>query len=547
MNTLDALINGLSRLVWDFPRPIPFIVLALVSTGVFLTLRLRLIQVRGLWRGVRITAGLEDAGSETGEVSHFQALTTALSATVGIGNIAGVAIAIHYGGPGALFWMWCVAALGMAVKYTEVTLAQRFRVVTPSADGGETVSGGPMHYIERGLGPRWRPLALFFAGALSVYALSGNAIQANSLADVGQDAFGWAPWATGLVAAAVVGVVILGGIRRIGRVTAVLTPVMAGLYVLGALAILALNADAVLPTLALIVREAFDPTAGVAGAGAGAFLTTMLWGIRRGLYSNEAGQGSAPIAHAAAKTDEPVTEGLVALLEPFIDTILICTLTGLVILTTGAWGDPVPTRFDLGSADASVVALDADGVYQTAAPDAIDVREGAAQGAQFAWVSAPVAALYEDEARTRPFTGALRPAEGAAVTAAGTRLTTLYGDAPVTGAPLTALAFARGLSPLGDWGGLLVVVSTILFAVSTSIAWSYYGDRTVTYLFGERAALPYRVLYVGMHFVGAIVPLTTVWALGDVLLGIVTFPNLIALVLLSGLVRRMTTDYFARR
>ena len=260
-----------------------------------------------------------------------------------------MAIAIHFGGPGALFWMWVTAFLGMATKYTEVTLAQHYRTVTgPDHDAKKwegTVAGGPMYYIERGLGEKWKPLAVIFAILLGVTAfMTGNAIQANTVADSMLTTFGVPTYVTGLITSAVVLSVVVGGIGRIGAVTGILAPVMAAIYVAAALVILAVNWQSVIPSFILIFQEAFNPTAGVAGTGMGVFLVTMMWGVRRGLFSNEAGQGSAPIAHAAAKTDEPVSEGVVALLEPFIDTIVICTLTALVIITTGVWRDRVPTE-----------------------------------------------------------------------------------------------------------------------------------------------------------------------------------------------------------
>ncbi|MDE0474469.1 MAG: amino acid carrier protein, partial [Gammaproteobacteria bacterium] len=287
-------------------------VILLLGVGVFLTLRLGFVQVRRLGHGFAVTSGKYDDPDEPGDVSHFQALTTALSATVGIGNIAGVAIAIHWGGPGALFWMWVTAALGMATKFTEVTLAQKYRQVEkPDHDAHKwegTVSGGPMYYIERGLGARWKWMAVFFAIMLGLTAfLTGNAIQANTVSDSMRTIFGIPATVSGLVTSGVVALVILGGITRIGRVTGILAPVMAAVYCLGALVILLFNAADIVPALGLIFREAFNPTAGVAGTGVGAFLVTLMWGVRRGLFSNEAGQGSAPIAHAAAKTDEPVS------------------------------------------------------------------------------------------------------------------------------------------------------------------------------------------------------------------------------------------------
>ncbi|MXW56931.1 MAG: sodium:alanine symporter family protein, partial [Gemmatimonadales bacterium] len=338
-------------------------VLLLLGIGTYLTLRLGLPQIRKFAHGVAVATGRYDDPNDPGDVSHFQALTTALSATVGIGNIAGAAIAIHLGGPGALFWMWMTAFLGMATKYSEVTLAQRYREVDESsAKYSGTVSGGPMYYIEKGLGPRWKPVAAFFAVMLGLTAfMTGNANQANTVADAMLAEFGIAKWITGLTTSTIVALVILGGIKRIGRVTSILAPFMAIVYVTAAMIIIILNLDQVPETFAIIFREAFNPTAGVAGTGVGAFLVTLMWGVRRGLFSNEAGQGSAPIAHAAAKTDEPVSEGVVALLEPFIDTIVIVTMTALVIIMTGAWNSQIPTAIQLEGGDISYVVIDEGG------------------------------------------------------------------------------------------------------------------------------------------------------------------------------------------
>jgi AGCS family alanine or glycine:cation symporter len=557
----QQIVSTLEDAVWSFGIPagqetIPIIVIALLGTGFFLTLRLGFIQLRRLGHGFAVASGRYDDPDEPGDVSHFQALTTALSATVGIGNIAGVAIAIHWGGPGALFWMWVTALFGMAIKYSEVTLAQHFRQVEfPDVDPHKwegSVSGGPMYYIERGLGKRWKPLAVFFSAFLILTSfLTGNSVQANTVADTMLDEFGVAVWVTGLATATIVALVILGGIRRIGAVTGVLAPVMATVYVLGALVILALNAPEILPTFGLIFREAFDPSAGVAGTGVGAFLVTMMWGVRRGLFSNEAGQGSAPIAHAAAKTDEPVSEGVVALLEPFIDTIVICSMTGLVILITGVWQDRVPTEITLGGGDLSYMERgDVTVGISTLTPEEIRIEAGVQQvpvggGPVMAWHEVPLEQLYVDPEQTVPFTGVLLPERGLARGEDGATHTSLYADAVESGAPLTKLAFSKGLP--GRWGGYIVMLSVLLFAISTAISWSYYGDRCANYLFGPRAVLPYKLLFVAMHFIGAVATLSTIWVLGDVALGLVTFPNLIALVLLSGTVLKLTRSYFERR
>ena len=494
---------------------VPFMVILLLGVGVFLTIRLGFIQVRRLAHGFAVTSGKYDDPDEPGDVSHFQALTTALSATVGIGNIAGVAIAIHWGGPGALFWMWVTAALGMATKFTEVTLAQKYREVEdPDPDSPKwegTVSGGPMYYIERGLGSGWKWMGIFFAIMLGLTAfLTGNAIQANTVADSLRTTFGVPVWISGLVTSLVVAAVILGGISRIGRVTGILAPVMAAIYCLGALVILLMNAGAVIPAMILIFQEAFNPSAGVAGTGVGAFLVTLMWGVRRGLFSNEAGQGSAPIAHAAAKTDEPVSEGVVALLEPFIDTIVICSMTGLVIITTGVWDARIPTEITLAGGDLGYVAVDAQGRQgSTAAPPEIQIENGLpadASAARIAWHDVAVETLYLDNAQSQPFTGTISTIDGTALGDDGQTYASLYADASESGAPLTMEGFRRGLSGLGDWGHLIVVFSVLLFAISTAISWSYYGDRCANYLLGHGAVLPYKIAFVIMHFVGAVLP-----------------------------------------
>lgn len=573
--TFSDILDAIYNLVWSAGIPvgqgnIPWVVILLLGAGIYLTLYLGFVQFRRFWHGIAVTSGKYDDPNEPGDVPHFQALTTALSATVGIGNIAGVALAIHFGGPGALFWMWITALLGMATKYSEVTLAQNYRDVfsAPTASSGATVqemmrgtvSGGPMYYIEKGLGTGWKPLAVFFAIMLICTSfLTGNAVQANTVTDTMADfssVFALTPrvfeYVVGVILVLVIGMVILGGIRRIGRVTSIVAPAMAAIYVLGALLVLILNAGAVLPTLGSVFVEAFNPSAGVAGTGAGAFIFTLTYGVQRGLFSNEAGQGSAPIAHSAAQTDEPPSEGVVALLEPFIDTIVICTLTAMVILVTGSWDDPVPTTLNLSSGDSSYRVAGQGGVFSDVDPPRqIRIQGGAPQidegQPQFAWHEAVVARFYTDEEQTQPFEGTLYPARGVAEDAGGTQYEVLYGNAVESGAPLTRLAFRRGLAPLGNWGGYIVVLSVLLFAISTAISWSYYGDRCATYLFGERAILPYKVLFLVMNFIGAVGALTVIWTIGDIALGLVIVPNLIAVLLLSPKLKKLTKSYFQRK
>ncbi len=456
MNFLANIFNTVGGYIWGWPESFPLMIVLLLGTGVFITLRLKFIQLRRIKHAIDITRGKYDDPKHEGDISHFQALSTALSATIGIGNIAGVATAIYYGGPGALFWMWLTGLLGTSLKYAECTLSMKYRKINP--DG--SASGGPMYYIEKGLGWKW--LAIVFAVSASICALAtGNSIQAFTVADQLSSDFAFPVWITGVVLAFFVGLVIIGGIRRIGRVTQVLTPLMTVIYIVGTMTIVVLNIDKVPEAFGAIVGGAFTPPGEIGGFAGSTFMLTLIWGIKRGLFSNEAGQGSAPIAHAAARTDEPVREGTVAMMGPYIDTITVCTLTGLSIVLTNAW----------------TVMVD------------------------------------------------------------GERLNSSV---------MTAYAFSAGLPFMGGYGGYIVTGAVLLFASSTIIGWSYYGDRSVQYLFGDKIVMPYRYLYCFMVFVGAVTKLEVVWAFGDIGLGMMAIPNLIALIALSGVVARMTKEYYSR-
>ncbi len=537
METFENVVGTLNDLVWSTPSFFPFMVAILLSFGIFITLKLGFVQIRRFKHGINSVMGKYDSPDAVGDVNHFQALTTALSATVGIGNIAGVAIAIHYGGPGALFWMWVTAFFGMAVKYTECTLAVKYRI--QNADG--SVSGGPMYYIEKGLGENWKWLAVFFAAMAVICSfLTGNAVQANTVADTLKSTFLVPGWITGLVTASLVGLVIVGGIKRIGKVTASLMPIMAIIYVLGALIILLLNVDKVLPAFGTILEYAFTPKAGAFGIGSGLFLTTLVWGIKRGLFSNEAGQGSAPIAHGAAKTKEPVREGVVALLEPFIDTLVVCTMTGLVIVSTGVWEQRHDVPFTSNALEAEFELADG--------ANSILITNGEAQNGEIIRNDFPMGVFYLDEERTQTFNGTIEPADNGAIirNSAGTVVEVIYSSIVENGAPLTAIAFEKGLSPLFPGGKYIVTICVILFGISTAISWSYYGDRSIQYLAGDKSIIYYKAVYLVMHFLGAILALETVWAIGDIALGLMTFPNLIALFALSGVVATASKQYFAK-
>lgn len=556
MDVLKTGVDRLNDLIWNTPESLPFMVVLLLFTGLFLTVRLGFLQLRRLGHSVRVLTGRYNDPHDDGDVSHFQALSSALSATVGIGNIAGVATAIHYGGPGAVFWLWVTGFVGMASKFTECTLAQKHRVI--HEDG--SVSGGPMYYIRKGLGPRWHWLAVAFAGCAVISSFgSGNSIQAFTMADSFRADLGIPNWVSGLVSATLVGAVILGGIKRIGRVTSILTPFMAGLYVLAGLVIIFLNIGRLPEAVATIVASAFDPPGMIGGFAGSTFIFTLTWGIKRGLFSNEAGQGSAPIAHAAARTDEPVREGAVALMEPFIDTVVICFMTGLIIVLTGTWDDRHEDVVDFTPKNAITVVVPGANVgpHGRVAPE--DRHNGRVRVVEGRLANAALVrthAVMEDvilTVRGDPFNGTFETANGdakaflddrgAPLAATAVRVS---GRTLLNGSPLTARSFQIGLAPLFPGGNYLITIAVFLFAISTAISWSYYGDRAVRFLFGPRAVLPYKAVYTVVHFLGAVFSLEVVWGFGDVALGLMAIPNLFAILALSGVVKRDAKDYFHR-
>jgi AGCS family alanine or glycine:cation symporter len=555
-----------SDTVWGWPPQMPLLVVLLVGTGLITTFRLGWIQVRFFRHGLKVLRGEYDDPEHDGDLSHFQALTTALSATVGIGNIAGVATAIHYGGPGALFWMWVTAVFGMALKFTECTLSMKTRVILP----GGSAAGGPMYSIERGLGKKWKPLGVAFAvfAVISSFG-SGNAVQSFTVADQFRQDLGVPTWVTGLILASLVAAVILGGIRRIGRVTSKLVPFMAATYVGSALIVVLMHIDQVPGTLLLIFQSAFTPAAEIGGFAGGTFIFMLTWGIKRGLFSNESGQGSAPIAHAAAKTDEPIREGVVAMLGPFIDTLIICTMTGLVILVSGVWHSKQEQQLVVNEQSAlSVVAAGTKIAANGEIPEGsfpigdFEVAEGVPVGFDLVRNNAlvdDVELLIADDAvlqrNMRVFDGLIRFApedeggleSGDILTAGGQPMSgvlIMRGLAMQNGSPLTAWAFKEGLGGLALGNGhLLVTVAVFFFGLSTAISWSYYGDRSILYLAGPRWVMPYRIVFCIAHFLGAVYSLELVWAFGDLALGLMTIPNLISILLLTGLVKGWVHEY----
>ncbi|MEQ3776920.1 MAG: sodium:alanine symporter family protein [Alcanivorax sp.] len=443
MEQAVTILKQISGFLWGWPA-----LILIAGTGIYLTLILRFLPLRQLGFGFKQMFGPQVG---VGTIGAGAALATSLSATIGTGNIVGVATAIHSGGPGALVWMWLIALVGMATKYAEAVLAVQYR----QKDAAGQYVGGPMYYIQNGLGPNWRWLAIAFAifGMLAGFGI-GNSVQANSVAHGLQDSFGLPAWVTGVTLAVLVGLVVLGGMKRIATVATYIVPFMALAYLLAGLVVLVDHADALPAALALCFESAFTGTA-AAGGFAGALVKEAIrFGIARGIFSNEAGLGSAPIAHASANTDHPARQGSIAMLGTFIDTIIVCSITGLAIVSSGAW----------------------------------------TSGAE--------------------------------------------------GAPLSALAFS---STFGDFGNVIVAGGLAIFAFTTLLGWSLYSERCTQFLFGDRAVLPFRVIWVLAVPFGAVVSLNLVWALADIMNILMAIPNLIALLLLSPVVVRLSREFFSTR
>ena len=440
MASISAWVGEVNSIVWG-----PAMLVLILGTGLFLMVGLKFMPLLSIRKGFRLLIDGRRSSSAQGDISPFNALMTSLSATIGTGNIAGVATAISIGGPGALFWMWCTALVGMATKYSEAVCAVHYREV----DENGKYAGGPMYYIKNGLGAKWKWLAVAFAffGAIAGFGI-GNGVQAHSVADAMSSRFDIPVTVTSVVMMVIVGLVLLGGVNRIAKVAGVLVPFMAISYLLVGLLVLLLNLGDIPAALALIVESAFTGSAAQGGfAGAGIMLAIQ-FGVARGIFSNEAGLGSAPIAHAAALTDDPVRQGTIAMLGTFIDTLIVCTITGLVIVLSGEW---------------------------------------------------------------------------------------LSGQG---GAPLTAAAFNSAI----PYGGALVSISLALFAFTTVLGWSYYGERCSVYLFGVRAITPFRVLWVLAIPLGAGLELKFIWLLADTLNALMAVPNLIALLLLSPIIFKLTRE-----
>jgi len=608
MNTLTQVLDFLTFYLVDsywFPA-------FLIGSGIFFTFYLGFPQIKYFKHGWKVLSGKYVKPGTEGETTPFQALSTALSGTVGTGNIGGVALAIFLGGPAAIFWMWITAFFGMTTKFVEVTLAHKYREKLP--DG--SIAGGPMFYIENGLNMKW--LAIIFSVCLLMMCIgTGNMPQINNIALVMNDTFDIPKWLTGIVLAILLWMVIIGGIQRIAQIASKLVPFMAFWYIIGALAVIISNYDNIIPSLKLIFVHVFTPSAAVGGFLGASVAAALTRGVNRGLYSNEAGQGSAPIAHATSKTENSIEEGMVSILEPFIDTIVICTLTGLVILSSGAWNEKFENKFEASAMDylnvpsSTVLKLEnINGTYAlaetvTGSNSGTTATLTSIDGSTLL-VSDPTGYFYPNEILTGEtslavstasptedlntlrnyyyeknedieFSGELVISEGV-LTSSGVALMhnrsfaeeTTYiiketnemfsglitveggkiinpGDFIVEGksllrsADLTSKAFTKSI--FGEFGQYIVAFGLLLFAFSTVIAWSYYGDRATAHLFGEGWVLYYRIIYVGAFFIASIVDTKIIWDIATVIGPIATIPNLIALILLRKEMKTIDNNY----
>ena len=525
----------------------------LIGTGIFFTIYLGFPQLKYFRHGWRILSGKYVKEDTEGDTTPFQALTTALSGTVGTGNIGGVALAIFLGGPAAIFWMWVTAFLGMTTKFVEVTLSHKYREKLP--DG--SMSGGPMYYIENGLNMKW--LAVVFSVCLLMMCLgTGNMPQISSISVVLLDTFNIPKIVTGLVLSILVWLVIIGGIKRIAQIASKLVPFMAFWYIVGGLAVIISNYENIIPSFQSIFIHIFTPTAAVGGFLGASVAAALTRGVNRGLYSNEAGQGSAPIAHASSKTENPIEEGMVSILEPFIDTIIICTLTGLVILSSGVWNQKFENKFEASamvfvdgtfSEDNQGDATQLRNYYygknsEIEYTGSIEIVDGVINLNKVTLLHnrsiAENTLVYLSE-DNYIFSGSLEVQDGKIVNIGDY---TLRGDSLLLGADLTGKAFTKSI--FGDFGQYIVAIGLLLFAFSTVIAWSYYGDRATVHLFGEGWVFWYRVVYVAAFFTASIIDTKIVWDIATVIGPIATVPNLIALILLRKEIKQIDSDYEIR-
>lgn len=548
---MDAVTNFIIKLneyigskgVW-FPY-------VLLGTGIFFTLFLKFPQIRYFFHAIRITRGKYEKKSAKGDTTHFQSLATALSGTIGTGNIGGVGLALYIGGPAALFWMWCTAFFGMTLKFVECTLSHKYREVDDK--GG--ISGGPMYYMKNKLNMKWMATLFAIATILCTFG-TGNMPQINNIASSVQLSFNIQPWITGAVLSAFLFLIIIGGIKRIAKVTEKIVPIMAIIYIVGAFLVIFSNLSNIIPAFKSIFLNLFTGSAAVGGFLGAAFSFAFTNGVGQGIFSNEAGQGSAAIAHSAAKADEPVSEGIVSILGPFIDTLVICTLTGLVILASGAWIQKTKNLFQ--RVDMQIIR----GVYTDSnkshvqmlsaylskkGNDSIKTYDGKIQlddgklveDQDFTIMHArSIAENMIFKRNNKPITGEIQVKNG--------KLTDtsikIRGDSRIHSAKLTTFAFTKSF--MGDNGKFIVTIGLILFAFSTVISWSYYGGRAITYLLGSRFVMPYRLVYILVFFIGSFTEVTIVWKIAEIAIVVMTVPNLIGILLLSKDMKKTVKNYW---
>jgi len=546
-NDFLLLLDGYLSGSWWFPA-------LLIGTGIFFTFYLGFPQFRFFSHGWRIVTGKYVKEETKGETSPFEALTTAMSGAVGTGNIGGVALAIWVGGPAAIFWMWVTAIFGMTTKFVEVTMAHKYR--TTLSDG--SISGGPMYYIEQGLNMKW--VGILFAALMMICAIgSGNMPQINNIANVLESTFSIPKLLTGLVLGLLLWIIIVGGIKRIAQIASKLVPIMGVIYFGGALIILIENYENIIPSFNAIFSQVFTGSAAVGGFLGASFAMSLKLGVARGLYSNEAGQGSSPIAHASAKTEKSVEQGMVSILEPFIDTIVVCSVTALVILSSGAWTQKYENSFDRTSMfifDGSYSEENANDVEELGKfildrrnftnntssvknySGSLEVLEGKIQQDNitiFHKQSIAEDVLFMKDGKL--INGFIDISNGS-IDDLGVKVS---GKSLIHSAELTAKAFSSGV--LGVVGEYIVAIGLLLFAFSTAIAWSYYGDRSTAYIFGEGGVQVYRMIYVFSFILAAVIDTEIIWNIAYVVVALVSIPNLIALFVLRKEMKEQVTSY----
>lgn len=516
----------------------------LLGTGIFFTIYLKFPQIRYFKESIRILSGKKGGGHDaslSGDTSHFQALTSALSGTVGTGNIAGVALAIHIGGPSALFWMTLTAFFGMTTKMVEVSLSHKYR--SKSSDG--TIVGGPMSYMSKGLNMKWLAVIFSVATIFSSFG-TGSLPQINNISTVVYTTLHVPTYITGIIVAILVGLIVIGGIKRIAMLTEKLVPFMVVIYIIGAVAVLIHNSGNVVPAFISIFSNIFSGSSAMGGFLGASFAWAFSNGVGRGLFSNEAGQGSAAIAHASAKADNPISEGLVALLEPFLDTIIVCFITGMVLLSSGAWNSKYDNKFQQAETVVFANAYDeSDPAQKQQVADFLagtenlplftgdlQIVDGKLQNDLTIMHSRSFAEDIYIRKGDEPYTGAVNVKDGV-INAShfyGRDMLEIRGKSLLHSASLSSVAFQS--SAFGVWGKFIVMFSLILFAFSTTVVWAYYGDRAVVYLVGEKWVIPYKVIYLISIFIASFTDTTVVWAVTSITCALMTFPNLVGILLL---------------